>query len=88
MLELVHSATPKILTDLLERRPQERKTVLEGEYLAEEEGQLHLHSLTYDADRVGIEVFGGGADESGVVSAEVMKEDWDSLGIVVAEVAG
>ena len=51
-LELVHPVGAKILTDLLERRTQERKTVLDGRVLAERDGQVLLHYLTDDADVV------------------------------------
>ena len=55
-LELVHPARPKILADLLERRTQELKTLLEGELLAEGKGQVLLHSLTDDAYWVVVDV--------------------------------
>ena len=41
---------------MLQRRTQELKTVLEGEVLAEGEGQVLLHSLTDDADAVVVDV--------------------------------
>ena len=87
-LELVHPARPKILNDLVERRTQELKTILECEVLAEREGQVLLHSLSDGAYRVVVDVLEVGCDEMGDVSAEVMEEDWDFQGLVVAEVAG
>ena len=54
--ELVHPARPEIFADLLERRTQELKTVLEGEVLAEGEGQVLLHSLTDDVYWVVVDV--------------------------------
>ena len=72
MFELVHPARPKILSDLLERRTQELKTVFECEVLAEGEGQVLLHSLTDDADRVVVDVFEVCGDDVGVVSVEVV----------------
>ena len=55
-LEFLHPTRPKILSDLLQRRAKELKTVLERDVDAQAEGQLFLHSLTDDADRVVVDV--------------------------------
>ena len=53
--ELVHPIRLEILADLVERRTQELKTVLEGRYLPSE-CQILLHSLSDDAYWVGVDV--------------------------------
>ena len=65
--ELVQRARPKILGYLLERRTQELKAILECEDLAKGEGQVLLHSLADDADRMAFDVLEVCLDEMGVV---------------------
>ena len=86
-LELVHRTRPKILSYLFERPTQELKTILEGEDLAEGEGQVLIHSLTDVAQTVVVDVLEVYGDEMGVVFAEVMEKDWKLQGPVVAQIA-
>ena len=79
---------PEDFTDLLERRTLELKTVLEGEVFAEGECQVLLHSLNDDAYWVVVDVLQVSGDDVGVVSAEVVEEDWNFQGLVVPHFEG
>ena len=50
--------------------------------------EVLLHSLSDDADSVVVDVLEVCGDDVGVVYPEVMEEDWNLHGLVVAEVGG
>lgn len=75
--ELVHPSRKKIFADLHERGAQELKDILDCEVLAERESEILLHCLSDDGDRVVVYRLQVSGDEMGLVSADVVKDDWD-----------
>ena len=82
--EILHSSSTKSLTDLLECRRPELKSLLDRERLAQGNDQLLVHYLSGHANRMVFGVLEVSGDEMDALSAEVKEEYWDIPGLLEA----